>query len=335
MQTYLRGGAVGGYLMITGDCIARRSRAAFTLVELLVVIAIIGILVALLLPAVQAAREAARRLQCMNNLKQLGLAAHNFHSAQQKLPPGYLGPVPAQENIGNDQCIGVLAFLLPYMEQQVIYDQITIEKRIDKRAPTWTGHAPTYTAAQYRIGSFHCPSDNPYRSSEGTIVCLNNYYDSGPSLITQAGYLVYNTSGGNALGRTNYVGVAGGFGIVDIPSADALKGCFHSRSEYNISDIRDGSSNTLMFGETSGGFDDKNQRLYSHSWMGSGCMAVFPGLGGKQKLWAQFCSFHGDLAQFCYADGSVRSLNNQVSVDTLKYISGIREGQVVQDPSLR
>ncbi|HTN74437.1 MAG TPA: DUF1559 domain-containing protein, partial [Pirellulaceae bacterium] len=116
---------------------ARTHAYGFTLVELLVVIAIIGILVALLLPAVQAAREAARRMQCMNNLKQLGLAAHNFHSAHGKLPPGFLGPVPAQDNIGGDQCIGVLAFLLPYLEQQAVYDGVTIEKRLDLRAPTW------------------------------------------------------------------------------------------------------------------------------------------------------------------------------------------------------
>ncbi len=78
--------------------VQRRSRLAFTLVELLVVIAIIGILVGLLLPAVQAAREAARRMSCQNNLKQLGLAMHNFESANRKLPPGYLGPTRALPN---------------------------------------------------------------------------------------------------------------------------------------------------------------------------------------------------------------------------------------------
>ena len=311
----------------------RRSRTkAFTLVELLVVIAIIGILVALLLPAVQAAREAARRMQCSNNLKQLGLAAHNFHAAFSKLPPGYLGPVPAGEDINNDQVVGVLAFLLPYMEQQAVYDGIKVDMRLDKRAPPWTGNAPTWTTAQYKLSLFRCPSDSPERSTIGTIMCLNTYFEA-PNQAIQGGYLVMNSSGGNALGRTNYVGVAGGYGIIDVKEADAYRGCFHSRSEYNLSDVRDGSSNTLLFGETAGGFDANNQRLYSHSWMGSGCMAVFPGIKGKE--WGQFCSFHGDSAQFCYADGSVRTMTDSVATNILMSISGIREGQVVQDPTAR
>jgi prepilin-type N-terminal cleavage/methylation domain-containing protein len=311
----------------------RTVRRAFTLVELLVVIAIIGILVALLLPAVQAAREAARRLQCSSNVKQLGLAAHNFHSAHQKLPPGYLGPAPAAENIGNDQSVGVLAFLLPYLEQQVIYDGIKVDMRNDKHVgPPWTTNTPTWTTAQYKLAIFRCPSDNPYNSTIGTIMCLNTYFEA-PSTAIQGGYLILNTDGGKALGRTNYIGVAGGYGIIDVPVADDYRGCFHSRSEYSLTDVRDGTSNTLMFGETSGGFDDKKQRLYSQSWMGSGCMVVFNGLKGKE--WSQFCSFHGDIAQFCYADGSVRTLTSQVEKNVLMSISGIREGQVVQDPTAR
>lgn len=308
-----------------------RKRTAFTLVELLVVIAIIGILVALLLPAVQAAREAARRMQCSNNLKQLGLAAHNFHGALSRLPPGYLGPVPASDNIGSDQVVGVLAFLLPYLEQQAVYDGIKIDLRLDQRAPPWPGDAPTWTTAQYKLGFFRCPSDHPERSTKGTIMCLNTYFEL-PSTVTQGGYLVENSDGGGALGRTNYVGVAGGYGIVDVAVADAYRGCFHSRSEYNLADVRDGTSNTLMFGETCGGYDG-NERLYSHSWMGSGCMAVFPGMKGKG--WAQFCSAHGDMAQFCYADGSVRTMTGAVDTQLLMSISGIREGHVVQDPTAR
>jgi prepilin-type N-terminal cleavage/methylation domain-containing protein len=311
----------------------RPVRRGFTLVELLVVIAIIGILVALLLPAVQAAREAARRMQCGNNLKQIGLAAHNFNTAFNRLPPGYLGPVPANENIGNDQCVGVLALLLPYLEQQAVYDQITIDLRLDKRAPTWIYDAGTWTTAQYRLAAFRCPSDNPYTSTEGTIYCLNTYFKP-PNKAELGGYVIDNPSGGSALGRTNYVGVAGGFGIIDVASTDLYRGCFHSRSDYNIADIKDGSSNTLMFGETSGGYDpNTNQRLYSQSWMGSGCMPVFPGLGDMG--WGQFNSHHGDIVQFCYGDGSVRTLNSSVDVAVMKSISGIREGEIVQDPSAR
>src|SRR5262245_14290681 len=108
-------------------------RGAFTLVELLVVIAIIGILIALLLPAVQAAREAGRRTQCANNLKQIGLAAHEFHDTFDRLPPGYLGPVPHSDfnaNIDN-QYLGSLVYLLPYVEQKPLYDLIDTDKRVE------------------------------------------------------------------------------------------------------------------------------------------------------------------------------------------------------------
>src|SRR5687767_5472927 len=132
----------------TGDAIFRigaltmnaTRRSAFTLVELLVVIAIIGILVALLLPAIQAAREAARRIQCTNNMKQIGLAILNYESAKKVLPlaytPNYGGPgalqnkgsCAAKSTFTNDanglKKHFVLTFILPYMEQQPLYDQI-------------------------------------------------------------------------------------------------------------------------------------------------------------------------------------------------------------------
>src|SRR5262245_12705852 len=102
-------------------------RRGFTLVELLVVIAIIGILIALLLPAVQAAREGGRRTSCTNNLRQLSLAVQNFHSARKHFPPGYLGnlnvaQLPPPEN--EDQFTGYIPFILPYMEGRNIYERI-------------------------------------------------------------------------------------------------------------------------------------------------------------------------------------------------------------------
>lgn len=115
----------------------RPHRHGFTLIELLVVIAIIAILVALLLPAVQQAREAARRTQCKNNLKQLGLACHNFHDTENRFPAGYLGaPHTVQlqaSDLSENQWTGLLPQLLPQLEHRNVYDQINVWKGVDRR----------------------------------------------------------------------------------------------------------------------------------------------------------------------------------------------------------
>jgi len=125
-------------------------RAAFTLVELLVVIAIIGILVGLLLPAVQAAREAARRMQCSNNLKQLGLAVHNFESARRQLPTS-LRPPSNVANSGEQSRVAVLTDLLPYLEQTAIFDRYN-------KAINWN-QCVNIPLSQTRIPAFICPSN--------------------------------------------------------------------------------------------------------------------------------------------------------------------------------
>ncbi len=152
---------------------------AFTLVELLVVIAIIGILVGLLLPAVQAAREAARRMSCQNNMKQLGLALHNFESANKKLPPGYLGPSRANPYIdisaaGNQQYYGIMLYLLPFMEQTTIYNQFPVAlTKVDRLqqpgedlrwfntlpVSLFSGATDPWIIGQYRLPTLLCPSD--------------------------------------------------------------------------------------------------------------------------------------------------------------------------------
>jgi len=171
----------------------RGARSGFTLIELLVVIAIIGVLIALLLPAVQMAREAARRAQCTNNLKQLGLAIHNYHSTFDSLPPsgsrdddpsgqqgGYPGAPNGYGTGPRQNAYSMKARLLPYLEQTVAFANINFE--VD---PGWSngfgdGWEPAnQTARNLRIGSFLCPSD----SKPGNLGSTN-----GPGGSAQANY---------------------------------------------------------------------------------------------------------------------------------------------------
>src|SRR5438876_9218883 len=140
--------------------VARSS--AFTLVELLVVIGIIAVLIGLLLPAVQKVREAASRLKCQNNLKQLGLALHNFHDSHQKFPPGQVrGPLP-EAGVTNAVNHGWGPFILPFIEQQPLYDRYRLEVSV--------GNALNLEVVSTQLNGFQCPSAEP-----------NRIYTAGPS----------------------------------------------------------------------------------------------------------------------------------------------------------
>src|SRR5262245_4832501 len=128
-----------------GGAMSSLVRRGFTLIELLVVIAIIALLIGLFLPAVQKVREAANRLKCANNLKQIALAAHNYESAHGVLPPGYLGPVPRGVPNGtaftNGQWVCVLAYLLPQLEQDNVYRQLNVVWDIKQAGTLWANDA--------------------------------------------------------------------------------------------------------------------------------------------------------------------------------------------------
>lgn len=194
---------------------ARRRPTAFTLVELLVVIAIIGILVALLLPAIQAAREAARRSQCKNNLRQLALAVHNFESSKKRLPPSVAIDLEAVDPAANNVAWGVHGHILPYLEEQALAGMVDLNKAWDTQM----------TINDLRIAVYSCPSD-----------------EKAPE--------VRDTGAGKPrLYATTYGFNQGTWFVYDPATKRGGDGVFYPNSFLRLAQIEDGTSKTLLVAE--------------------------------------------------------------------------------------
>jgi prepilin-type N-terminal cleavage/methylation domain-containing protein/prepilin-type processing-associated H-X9-DG protein len=259
---------------------SRRVRTAFTLIELLVVIAIIAVLIGLLLPAVQKVRETAARLRCKNNLKQIGLALHNYHGRMEAFPPGYTSTV-ASDGSELGPGWGWATHILPDLEQDNVFRLIALNTAIT---------APTHAAVRVQpLAVFRCASD------------------IGPPTFQAAPI-------GVDLAFANYVGNFGNNELHDDPSAG--NGVLFRNSRIRFADISDGTSNTLAVGERSSnlffsswtgvvpGADEGHAMVL-------GSADHTPNSPSAHK--EDFASRHVQGVNFLFCDGSVHSINNSIS----------------------
>jgi type II secretory pathway pseudopilin PulG len=313
---------------------ARRSalRDAFTRVELLVVIAIIGILIALLLPAVQAAREAARRSQCVSNLKQIGVAMHNYHATFKRFPPGW-----DEDNVTDPRQRGPFAawglLILPYMEEDPLYGQFDFDKKINDGTPG--GTVDNVDLIGQRIGIYRCPSDDGPDSDSWA--AYSGYYPDIP-----------------ALGVSNYV--VSGINCDPCFSGQLQKkdktfscpngptGVMFRNSKTSVASVLDGTSKTFLAGER--GYAPRHGVSSTAYWPGppgavSNSLACFSatiiaaattGFGTaqhKQMINGQGFGFHSSHPGGVHvgmADGAARFLADDISQLTAIQLLEIADG---------
>ncbi len=300
----------------------------FTLIELLVVIAIIAILVALLLPAVQQAREAARRSSCKNNLKQLGLALHNYHDTHRVFPPMQIEGV---RNLAGDtnpeSLLGWNAMLLPFIEQAALYDLLNF----NQPWRTVAGVILQPNVANKTIASLNCPSD-PMGGVNTDIA---------------------------SMGKSNYPAIYSPCNLVN-GAGRCYTGAFNNHNSHSMRDFVDGTSNTIMVGERT--TDDRHAGAI---WIGAhaadngsttgqygnwpyhtALMRTYQDISGVPTPSTVFLinginlsnglkyewvlsSKHSGGAQFVLGDGRVRFISENTDGDTLVYLAAINDRQVI------
>jgi prepilin-type N-terminal cleavage/methylation domain-containing protein len=314
-----------------------RVRRAFTLIELLVVIAIIAILIALLVPAVQKVREAAARTQCLNNLKQIGLALHGFHDANKGFPK-------AGEKSSE---LSWHVFILPFLEQGSLYAKFNFAVGAFNGAPNNTGPGKNENGL-ILVNVYQCPSGpvkkminaaphnvNTPEIINGEIPYTSHYYGVmgpiGTNPVTGAAYRL----------DTNGQATHGGFSLQGIFLRDTtttfINGC---EVGVKMAHVTDGTSNTLMVGELSWTNEITGTRY--RSWVRgcddspvcAGCKNVVNAINSPSiALFNEiaFGSMHPGGTHFCLADGTVRFVNQSISLSVYRSLASIDGGETVGD----
>jgi prepilin-type N-terminal cleavage/methylation domain-containing protein/prepilin-type processing-associated H-X9-DG protein len=332
----------------------RSRRRAFTLIELLVVIAIISILIGLLLPAVQKVREAAARMSCTNNLKQIGLALHDHHDTKNLFPPGYVdGNTNPDSTPDNDvgPGWGWASFLLPYLEQDNVYNQINFSQ------PVGTGVNAQISVQPLKI--FQCPSDGlqqPFPVYDSTFTTPIATVAHGNYVGCNGWIECFNGAGGNpgSMGNDGLVGPTGLSGV----------GLFYRNSKNKMANVTDGTSNTIFVGERSSNHAPSTWTGAvaggrCPAWMATQPPSIYsppPGPAydnadfGEALVLAHgnathlpsgdfpifdpdtFYSYHtGKGANFLFGDGSVHFLTSTINPTTYQALCTIAGGEIAND----
>jgi prepilin-type N-terminal cleavage/methylation domain-containing protein/prepilin-type processing-associated H-X9-DG protein len=306
-------------------------RRGFTLVELLVVISVVGVLIALLLPAVQAAREAARCIQCKNNLKQIALAALNYHDVNNALPQGIMDQqsFPTPSPYPHTTTGSIFVSLLPYLEEKPVFDAVNFNLNMY--------NAPNFTISGVGIGALWCPSD--FNVSQSKTLPDGSLLD--PGAVT----MHYSSYAGNA--GTWFLD----WGQQPVPQDGKMNGLFHINSAVTFAQITDGTSNTMAFGERAHSLLDDVSALYWHWWTSGNYgdtlfCTLFPmnsfrktssiygtnGNASTDPYVSGASSLHPGGCNFAFADGSVWFIKDSINTWPYDQQTGLPSG-LTYDPN--
>jgi prepilin-type N-terminal cleavage/methylation domain-containing protein/prepilin-type processing-associated H-X9-DG protein len=298
-----------------------RKSAGFTLIELLVVIAIIAVLIGLLLPAVQKVREAAARMSCQNNLKQLGLALHNYHDANSQFPRViFVGPTQLP-GYGDRYTVGCLSYLLPYIEQQNIANQMNFKMG-------YYADPPNKKMGQTLLSVYHCPSDPQWEEVK---------YSAANQPCSASTY---------CQAQTDYAPVVDGSRFwLDVAWSQPLKdGTMNGDGTFGIikptiQSITDGTSNTIAICEVIGQGSGSEMGMFWILWTAmdtrNGINLPFQERSSWQTAWEWQgptwgpSSYHTGGANFLFDDGSVHFLSQSISAITLQALTTRATGDIV------